>query len=85
MGRIFLLREYLISLARGLVQCVASPGSYVAHALVRAASRLISTPVPRAMETMARHRHECRRGTPRACATRDFDSHIMTDLCDALN
>jgi hypothetical protein len=44
---------------------IADPGSYVAHALMRAASRLVSMPVPGVMKTLAWHRHECRRGTPR--------------------
>ena len=40
---------------------------HVAYALVRAASRLVSMPVSGANN--GKHRHECRRGTPRACAT----------------
>jgi len=47
------------------MQRMANQVSYVAYALVHAASRLISTPV-----VIAKHRHECRRGTPGACATK---------------
>src|ERR1035437_1873928 len=49
--------------------------AYVAHALV------VSTPV-RATNKLAGHRHECRCGTPGACATRT-DSVWPTPLIDA--
>jgi hypothetical protein len=66
------------------VWSIANPGSYVAHALMRAASRLVSMPVRGSKEKPSDDTSvdAARLG---ACAAKAFNTSIMSILCDVLH